>query len=71
MMDDTIETNIFKCFIDSPSPLGARTVARRLGIKRSTVLHFCSNSSFLEKVDPISVGTDKTDINVFKYVGEL
>lgn len=70
-MNDTIETNIFKCFIDSPSPLGARTIARRLSIKRATVLRFCSNSSFLENVDPVDVGSYKTGINVFKYVGEV
>ena len=71
MIDNTIKTGIFKCFVDSPGPLGARTVARRLKIKRSTVLRYCHATTFIEKVDPVDVGSYKTSINVFKYVGEV
>lgn len=65
-----IEMEIFKCFVDAPQPLGAYTVARRLGLKRSQVLKYCTKVSFIERVNPLEVGSGKERLNVFKYVGD-
>ena len=65
-----IEMDIFKCFVDSPSPLSGTTVAKRLGLKRAQVLKYCSKASFLERVDPLEVGSMKERLNVFKYTGD-
>jgi len=66
----SIEMDIFKCFVDSPSPLSIVTIAKRLGIKRADVLKYCSKTSYIERVSPLEVGSQKEKLNVFKYVGD-
>jgi len=65
-----LEMDIFKCFVDSSSPLSAVTVAKRLGIKRSQVLKYVTKASFIERVEPHEVGSGKMEVNVFKYTGD-
>ena len=71
MVDYTqIEMDIFKCYVDAPQPLSAVTVAKRLGLKRAQVLKFCTKASYIERVDPLEVGSGKERLNVFKYTGD-
>jgi len=36
-------------------------------IKKRKIYHFCTNSNFIRKVNPLEVGSGKMNVNVFQY----
>tara|TARA_Y100000389_G_scaffold171572_1_gene179314 strand:- start:3135 stop:3392 length:258 start_codon:yes stop_codon:yes gene_type:complete len=36
-------------------------------IKKRKIYHYCTNSNFIRKVNPLEVGSGKINVNVFQY----
>ena len=45
--------------------LSAKSISKRMGIKKKEVLFFINRSDIIENVDPLEVGSNKKFLNVY------
>lgn len=45
--------------------LSAKSISKRMGIKKNEVLFFINRSDIIENVDPLEVGSNKKFLNVY------
>ena len=50
----------------SPQGVSVKTISRKLGLKRRSVIWYINSSGNFLKVDPIELGSNKTTVNVWK-----
>jgi len=39
----------------------------QLRLKKRQIYYYCTNSNFIENVNPLEVGSGKTKLNIFRY----
>ena len=64
-----LDSNIVEDYLrnNRDKKLSAKTLKNRLDISIKAALFFANNSDYIERVDPLEVGSDKNTINVFTY----
>ena len=56
---------VMEALMSKHTQLSVRRIAKELGVKRSTALYHLHNGDY-EKVEPLTVGSMKTTVNVWR-----